>query len=62
MRPVLASTLKNLRGFARDEHGATAIEYALIAGGISIVIAAAATGIGTSLNDTFTSVKNGFPS
>jgi pilus assembly protein Flp/PilA len=48
-----------LRVFLHDEHGATAIEYALIAGSISIVIVAAATSIGTSLNLTFTNVSNG---
>ncbi len=53
---------KELRRFFADESGATAIEYALIAGGISIVIITAVQGIGTSLNNTFTSVKNGFPS
>ena len=53
---------KELRRFFADESGATAIEYALIAGGISIVIVTVVQGIGTSLNNTFTSVKNGFPS
>ncbi len=52
--------MKALRSFARDERGATAIEYAMIAAGISIVIAATASSIGTTLNTTFTSVKNGF--
>jgi len=46
--------------FLRDESGATAIEYALIAGGISIVILAAVQGIGTKLNSTFTQVQDGF--
>ena len=36
--------------FVKDESGATAIEYALIAGGISIVIVAAVNLVGTSLN------------
>lgn len=58
----MASIGKELRRFLADERGATAIEYALIAGGISIVIITAVQGIGTTLNDTFTSVKNGFPS
>jgi pilus assembly protein Flp/PilA len=53
---------KEMRKFLTDDSGATAIEYALIAGGISIVIITAVQGIGTSLNNTFTSVKNGFPS
>jgi pilus assembly protein Flp/PilA len=43
--------------FLKDNSGATAIEYALIAAGISIVIVAAVNAIGTSLNTTFTSVS-----
>lgn len=49
-----------LRKFALDEQAATAIEYAIIAASISIVIVAAAQGIGTKLNTTFTNVSNGF--
>jgi pilus assembly protein Flp/PilA len=44
--------------FLKDESGATAIEYCLIAAGISIVILVAVNGIGTSLNDKFTSVNS----
>lgn len=47
-----------LRNFFRDESGATAIEYALIAGSLSIVILAALQGTATSLNTTFTNVQN----
>lgn len=43
--------------FLTDEAGATSIEYAIIAGGLSIVIVAAVTGIGTSLSGKFTSVN-----
>jgi pilus assembly protein Flp/PilA len=43
--------------FLKDESGATAIEYCLIAAGISIVIVVAVSGIGTTLNDKFTSVN-----
>ena len=43
--------------FLKDDSGATAIEYALIAGGISIVIVVAVSNIGTILNATFTSVS-----
>jgi len=43
--------------FLKNESGATAIEYALIAAGISIVIVTAVNGIGTQLNATFTSVS-----
>jgi pilus assembly protein Flp/PilA len=42
-----------MRHFFRDERGATAIEYALIASLISIVIVAAVTAIGGSLSGTF---------
>ena len=44
--------------FLGDESGATAIEYCLIAAGISIVIVVAASGIGTTLNGSFTSVNS----
>ena len=42
--------------FAKDESGATAIEYGLIAALIAVVIIAAVTIIGTQLNKTFTSI------
>ena len=58
MRQVLAPTLKSLRDFARDESGATAIEYALIAAFISVIFVVAATSIGTKLNATFTTIKD----
>lgn len=44
--------------FMRDESGATAIEYGLIAAGIAVVIITAVQTIGTNLNTTFTSVAN----
>ena len=43
--------------FLRDERGATAIEYGLIAAGISVAIIATVAGLGTKLNSTFTSVQ-----
>ena len=43
--------------FLADQSGATAIEYALIAAGISIVIVVAVGGIGSNLNTKFTSVN-----
>ena len=43
--------------FLKNDSGATAIEYALIASGIAAVIIAAVNGIGTQLNTTFTSVS-----
>ena len=44
--------------FFRDEAGATAIEYGLIAAGISVAIIATVAGLGSKLNSTFTSVSN----
>ena len=44
--------------FLSDQSGATAIEYCLIAVGISIVIIAAVNGIGSTLNTNFTSVNS----
>jgi pilus assembly protein Flp/PilA len=49
-----------LRRFLQSEKGATAIEYAIIAGGIALAIVAGATTIGTTLNTTFTAVANAF--
>ena len=48
---------KLLSKFLLDESGATAIEYCLIAVGISIVILAAVNGIGSTLSTSFTSVN-----
>jgi pilus assembly protein Flp/PilA len=43
--------------FLNDERGATAIEYGLIAAGISLVIIAAVNGIGGKLGTTFGSIN-----
>ena len=43
--------------FLADESGATAIEYGLIAAGISLAIIAVVNGIGSSLNTKFTSLN-----
>ena len=43
--------------FIRDESGATAIEYGLIAAGISVAIIATVLALGSNLNSTFTSVS-----
>jgi pilus assembly protein Flp/PilA len=43
--------------FLADESGATAIEYGLIAAGISITIIAAVNGLGSNLNGKFTSIN-----
>ena len=44
--------------FLDDEAGATAIEYGLIAAGISLAIIAAVNGLGTNLNGVFSSVNS----
>jgi len=46
-----------LARFLKDDLGATAIEYGLIAAGISIAIIVAVNGLGTTLNNVFTGVN-----
>ena len=43
--------------FVKDESGATAIEYALIAAGIAVVIIAAVNSVGTAISDKFTFIQ-----
>jgi pilus assembly protein Flp/PilA len=43
--------------FMKDDSGATAIEYGLIAAGISVAIIAVVNGLGTKLNTTFSSIS-----
>ncbi|MFZ0608428.1 MAG: Flp family type IVb pilin [Xanthobacteraceae bacterium] len=43
--------------FVKDESGATAIEYGLIAAGISVAIIAVVQGLGSKLNTTFSTVS-----
>jgi pilus assembly protein Flp/PilA len=45
-----------VKRFVKDESGATAIEYGLIAAGISVAIIAAVKGLGAQLNTTFSTV------
>jgi pilus assembly protein Flp/PilA len=49
--------MSTIKRFFQDEKGATAIEYGLIAAGISVAIITVVTSLGTSLNTTFTSVQ-----
>ena len=44
--------------FVKDESGATAIEYGLIAAGISVAIIAVVNGIGSTLNTKFSSINS----
>ena len=50
---------KLISRFVRDESGATAIEYGLIAALIAVVIITVLSTIGTDLNTKFTAVKSG---
>lgn len=43
--------------FCKDQQAATAIEYGLIAAGISVAIIATVQALGTNLNTVFTSVS-----
>jgi pilus assembly protein Flp/PilA len=53
----MEASMKNLVSrFVRDESGATAIEYGLIAAGIAVVIITAVNALGTKLTSTFTNV------
>jgi pilus assembly protein Flp/PilA len=47
---------KFISRFLKDESGATAIEYGLIAAGIAVVIVAAVSTVGTNLDTTFDKV------
>jgi pilus assembly protein Flp/PilA len=50
--------LRLLARFRNDQSGATAIEYGLIAAGISVAIIAVVEALGTNLNTTFSSVSS----
>jgi pilus assembly protein Flp/PilA len=49
--------MSNIVEFLKNESGATAIEYGLIAAGISVAIIAVVNGLGTQLNAKFNSVS-----
>jgi pilus assembly protein Flp/PilA len=48
---------KSLMRFVKDESGATAIEYGLIAAGIAVAIVAVVQALGTNLQSTFSTVS-----
>jgi pilus assembly protein Flp/PilA len=54
---VYRGSMETVRRFLADETGATAIEYGLIAAGISLAIIAIVNGLGTKLNTKFTSIN-----
>jgi pilus assembly protein Flp/PilA len=49
--------MKTLVKFLKDESGATAIEYGLIAAGIAIAIITAVQGVGTQLSTNFGTIS-----
>ena len=51
--------INSLKRLIADQSGATAIEYGLIAAGISVAIIAVLAGIKTNLVNTFTAVQDG---
>ena len=55
---VEAELQRTFLKFLSDESGATAIEYGLIAAGISLAIIAVVNGLGTNLNTKFTDINN----
>jgi pilus assembly protein Flp/PilA len=56
--PIKEALMKTLTRFFRCESGATAIEYCLIASGISIVIAVVVSQLGTTLNGSYAAVSD----
>lgn len=50
--PWSSSAAACLRSFLRNEDGATAVEYALVAGGIAVAIVATVFALGTELTET----------
>jgi pilus assembly protein Flp/PilA len=50
-------TMSKILAFLKNESGATAIEYGLIAAGISVAIITVVNGLGTKLNTTFSSIS-----
>jgi pilus assembly protein Flp/PilA len=49
--------MRTIKRFLRDETAATAIEYGLIAAGISLAIIAIINGLGVKLNTKFTAIN-----
>lgn len=54
--------IKKLIKFIKDEDGVTAVEYAVMAALIALIVIAGAGLLGTATNDTFDQVANAIPS
>jgi pilus assembly protein Flp/PilA len=59
---ILQCISSPLRRFQRDEKAATAIEYAIIAGGIAVAVAGTVMALGTKVSGLFESVASAWPS
>lgn len=53
--------INSITRFLRDEEGATAIEYGIIAGLVAVAIVASITGLGTKLGVLFTLIAGKLP-
>ena len=56
-RQPFAAISATVSRFLRDERGATAIEYAMIASGVAVAIAASVTSLGSGVKGLYTSVS-----
>ncbi len=57
---IISKAGRLIRGFAADQRGATAIEYAMIASGVAVAIAAIVFSLGSSVKGLFTTVNNAY--
>jgi len=51
--------MERIKNFCKDESGASAVEYGLLVSLIAVVIIAAVTALGTTLNTKFTAAQQG---
>lgn len=61
MNTKLIMLMETVRAFIKREDGASAIEYALIAGLIAVAIIGAARLLGTEIGLTFDNIRNALP-
>ena len=57
-RQMLRAQVWSFRRLLREEGGATAIEYAMIAGGVAVAIVAAVNALGVTVFDMYQTIKN----
>lgn len=57
MTKLTSFIVRHAKHLARNESGATSIEYAMIAAGIAVAIIAAVNALGTSTNSMYTTVQ-----